>query len=125
MDWRSFDFGHDFKEQIKLDFTIQTFELAVNVISNQSKYRPSFFDHELCSNVLKEAFVVVVAAVLVLVLGRGIKSKNVSNGTKNVREQNLFQIEQKLLLKACTLAYGNRWRHIIRGDRFEPSTKIK
>ena len=27
------------------------------------------------------------------------KAKN-SNGTKNIREQNLFQIEQKLLLKA-------------------------
>ena len=27
------------------------------------------------------------------------KAKNVSNGTKNDREQNLFQIEQKLLLK--------------------------
>ena len=27
------------------------------------------------------------------------KAKNVSNGAKNVREHNLFQIEQKLLLK--------------------------
>ena len=41
----------------------------------------------------------VVLALVALVLGAKSKAKNVSNGTKNVREQNLFQIEQRLLLK--------------------------
>ena len=36
---------------------------------------------------------------LVVVLGVKSKAKNVTKGTKNVREQNLLQIEQKMLQK--------------------------
>ena len=51
--------------------------------------RATFFDRELCG--LKRSFV-----ALVLVLdGVESSSKNDTNGTKNVGEQNLFPKEQK------------------------------
>ena len=47
----------------------------------------------LTARYAQRSFVVVV----VVVLGVESKAKHVSNGKKNVREQNLYQIEQKLL----------------------------
>ena len=58
-----------------------------------------FFDRELCSKVLKEA----------LLLNDGVESssKSVTDGTKNVREQNLLHNKQNMRF------YGIVWYCIV------------